>query len=523
MPAYPDADLTLPSVVAALHGSCRERDLLLTVIFHPCASRIGETAIIPRQRDAVPLIVGRRSPVFARGGGGPGCPLDEAHVSRQAIALVNEGDTVTLRRLPASSRCRVGGRELNESIELGQAQLDKGVPMLLGHSVVLLLRRVLRHNTDAAALSGEHGLLGESRYMASLHEQIDQVAASDLDVLIRGETGTGKELVAAAIHRASGRCSGPFICVNMAAIPPGLAVATLFGSARGAFTGASVASEGYFRQADGGTLFLDEIGDTPPEVQPQLLRALQQREVQAVGGAIHRVNVRVISATDAALEEDGCDFKAALRHRLGAFDIRLQALREHPEDIGILLGHFLQIGGVEAGFEHLLPGEHATAPEISGWAELFHSFLCYDWPGNVRELGNFSRQVALASGRGLTLPDSVGKALQEARQPAGQTIESGERALRRITDVGEAEFQRAWQAGACEVAATARQLGVSRQAVYRRVEDSPQYRLAGQVSQVELEAALARHDGEASAAAIDLQVSLSGLQSRLRASGLAWR
>ena len=523
MPLYPDADLTLPSVVAALPGDYRERDLVLTIIFHPSLSRIGETAILPRGKNDAAMILGRLEPGFARGPEQIGSGLGEGHVSRRALELVNRGDTVVLRRLPASSRCRVAGRELTGAIELDRARLERGVPMLLGHGVVLLLRLVPRGNPDAVRPAPGSGLRGSSAYLADLHREIARIAGIDSDVLIRGETGTGKELVANAIHRAGSRAGKALVSVNMAAIPSGLSAATLFGSARGSFTGANKAQEGYFLQAQGGTLFLDEIGDTPPESQPQLLRALQQREIQVVGGAIRRVDVRVISATDAALDGEGCNFKAALRHRLGACEIQLLPLREHPEDIGELLVHFLAVGSAEAGLSGLLPDEQSPAPEIARWAELFHSFLCHAWPGNVRELANYTTRIAVASGAGLTLPESVLNALRGGRSESPVVVqEAPAKTLRKIADIDRAEFDQAWQAGAYEVTNTARQLGVSRQAVYRWVEKSAQYRLAGQVPQAELERVLSLHGGDSQATAAALKVSLGGLRERLRASGLDW-
>ena len=155
-------------------------------------------------------------------------------------------------------------------------------------------------------------------------------------VLTQGDTSYPLELSWTALPEGGAKA--------LCSLPTDLAPAALFGSARGAFTGADKAAPGYFDQAQGGSLFLDEIGDTSADVQPLLLRALQQREIQAVGGPIRRVDVRVISATDAALEGVGCDFKAALRHRLGAIEILLPPLREHPEDVGELLLHFLPFG-----------------------------------------------------------------------------------------------------------------------------------------------------------------------------------
>ena len=522
MSTSPDPDLTVPSLVAALPGGNLELQLVLTIVFHPDTSRIGEQAAIPDLDTTSSWVLGRLGPAFCRDDGPAAEPLGDRHVSRQAISLCRSGDGMLVTRLPDSSRCRLGGRELRQSLELPQEQLRRGVRVLLGHSVVLLLRLAPEAAPGQANLPQQE-LLGGSVYMAGLRKQITRLAGSGLDVLIRGETGTGKELVAAAIHRASGRGDRAMVSINMAAIPPGLAAATLFGSARGAFTGATRANEGFFAQAQGSTLFLDEIGDTPAEVQPQLLRALQQREVQAVGGAIQKVDVRIISATDGALESESCDFKAALRHRLGAGEIHLLPLREHPEDIGELLLHFLTTQAEQQGCAGLLPAEGSPEGKIAVWAAIFHSFLGYSWPGNVRELANFAGQVLVASAEELALPDTVSLAFMQDDTAAPSVSSAAACPPRRsIREVDDQEFDSALRESGYEVATVARQLGVSRQAVYRRMGESSRYRLAGQVPEPELESALTQHAGDARAAAMELQVSASGLRSRLRDSSLLW-
>jgi len=520
-----DADLTLPSVISHLCACEDVQALLLTIIFHPDTTRIGETARIPDLPDTSPWVLGRRSPDFYRVGSDSASPLGERDVSRQAVALTRVGEGLVIRRLPEASRCRVDGSELDGEQELDRQRLQRGVAILLGHSVVLLLR--LARLAESATAPEIAELCGSSPYMQELRQRIDRIGRSGLDVLVRGETGTGKELVAAAIHRFSSRSTGPLVSVNMAAIPPGLAPATLFGNARGAFTGASHATEGYFGRANNGTLFLDEIGDTPAEVQPQLLRALQEREIQAVGGPVSRVDVRVISATDAPIEGEGCDFKAALRHRLGACEISLLPLREHPEDIGELLLHFLAVRTHALDCPNLLPGPGSPALEIASWAELFYACLRYDWPGNVRELANCASQVVVADAGGRVLPDAIRLALRrdtpnQRSRKQDEDRKTQEEARRRIRDIDEDQFEGALRASAYEVADVARQLGVSRQAVYRRMADSPRHRLAGQVPLDELEQALSLHGGNAHAAALELRVSPSGLRSRLRDSGLVW-
>ena len=517
-----DPDLTLPTLVGLPRAHDSAPRLLLTIIFHPDTGRIGETAELVGPPGSQPWVLGRYSPAFGRGGdAGPPAPLDEDHVSRRALEVAVEGDNVTLHRPDGSSRCRVGGRELEGRVALAPGQLQAGVALLLSHSVVLLLRLAPPGGAANSVVANATGLCGSSAYMNELRRQIALVGSSGLDVLVHGETGTGKELVAAAIHRASRR-SGPMVSVNMAAITPGLAAAALFGSARGAYTGATGASVGFFRQAQGGTLFMDEIGDTPLEVQPQLLRALQEREIQAVGGAVQRVDVRVISATDAALDGAGSDFKAALRHRLGACEIGLLPLRQHPEDIGELLLHFLGLSCRQLAHPGLLPQKDSPAPEIAVWAELFHSFLRYRWPGNVRERANFAGQVVVAAEGGVALPDNVRMALQGPPAQPEEATAVGSTPRRKIRDIDQREFDSAMQANDCEAANVARQLGVSRQGVYRRIGETPGYRLAGQVPLAELERALAEHGGDARAAARRLKVSCSGLRARLRDSQLVW-
>ena len=513
-----DSDRTLRSVTASLPGRSTGQQLVLSVIFHPCTARIGERAVISwPQEQQQPWILGRLGPAFGRGEAASELGLQDRHVSRRALEFTRSGDRLVLARPRDASRCRVLGRELSDKMELDRKQLQRGVPLMLGHSVVLLLRLVSAGGLAAAG--DDLGLRGSSPYMQRLREQILQAAGTDVDVLVRGETGTGKELVATAVHRLSGRSAGPLVSVNMAAVSAELAPAALFGAARGAFTGADKATVGYFRQAQGGSLFLDEVGDMPVEVQAQLLRALQQREVQSVGGAIHRVDLRVISATDAPLDGEGSDFKAALRHRLGAVEIGLLPLRQHPEDIGELaLACFsdsveaLQVAG-------LLPGEHSSARAVAGWAELFHRLLQHDWPGNVRELENICRQVVVASDRQLTIPTHVHESLNKCPMDNGTLPVAARRKLR---DVDAAEFEQVWGESGFEVMGCARLLHVSRASVYRRIQDSAQHRLANQVPFEELSSVLGDCAGDSANAAQRLRVSHTGLQVVLRNSPLEW-
>lgn len=508
-----DPDLTLPSVVASLGGNYSERELLLTIVFHPDTTRIGEAAAVVPHGGHRRWVLGRCSPDFGRTGDGPCAPLDDPHVSRQALALDISKDGVAFEKFRGSSRCRLDGEEFTGSASFDTAALRRGIPLLLGHSIVLMLRLGPRRDTTAASTTGESGLHGSSATMCALRAQVTRAAASDTDVLLLGETGTGKELVAASIHAQSERCDASLVTVNMAAIPPELAAAALFGSKRGAYTGAHQSTQGYFREASGGSLFLDEVGDTPDAVQPLLLRALQEREVQTVGGALQAVDLRVISATDVKIDGADSSFRAALRHRLGGFEIAVPALRRHPEDVGELLRHFIMQFVQDNGSADILPHADSPAITIAAWAEVFHAFVSYSWPGNVRELANFASQLVLASAHELTVPAELLRTLRQHRERASPPPNAG---LRRMQDVDFAEFDRAFAACRYEVAAVARRLGVSRQSVYRRIDETPGLCLASELPESELRAVMSAVAGDIQAAAEQLRVSVAGLRARLR-------
>jgi formate hydrogenlyase transcriptional activator len=240
--------------------------------------------------------------------------------------------------------------------------------------------------------------VAESAVMRDVVERIRLAAPSTTTVLIRGETGTGKEGLARMVHEFSPRFHAPFVAVNLAAIPEGLVESELFGHEKGAFTGAARRRAGRFEQADGGTIFLDEVGDAPPSVQVRLLRVLQERVVERVGGGEPvTVDVRVVTATNRNLEEMVArgTFRADLYYRLAVFPVELPPLRERPEDIRALAGYFL---ARHAAAMHRRP---PTVPE-----DVWRALEAHAWPGNVRELENFlQRALILSPGPTLALPD----------------------------------------------------------------------------------------------------------------------
>ena len=234
-------------------------------------------------------------------------------------------------------------------------------------------------------------LIGSSAKFRALLDSVDMVAPVDSAVLIQGETGTGKEVIARAIHEASPRRQNRFVALNCAAIPGALLESELFGHERGAFTGAFAQTKGRFQQADQGTMFLDEIGDLPLELQPKLLRVLQEREFERLGGSQPiKVNARVVAATNQNLEQLVLNkqFRADLYYRLNVIPITLPPLRERSEDIPHLVQYFVKT------FSARLSKPIHVVPE-----DVIEVLKAHDWPGNIRELQNFiERAVVLSPG-----------------------------------------------------------------------------------------------------------------------------
>jgi two-component system, NtrC family, nitrogen regulation response regulator GlnG len=286
-------------------------------------------------------------------------------------------------------------------------------PFDLDDAVRLAERSLAPREDEPAAEStsiatGHDALVGDTPAMRQLFRAIGRLAQAPLSVLVTGETGTGKELVARALHRESPRMRKPFVALNTAAIPAELLESELFGHEAGAFTGASKRHVGRFEQADGGTLFLDEIGDMPLSLQTRLLRVLAEGEFFRVGGReLIRVDVRVVAATHQDLEALVADgrFRADLLHRLDVVRLRLPPLRERRADVPVLAERFLQAAA----------GKFNATPKRFGKAAL-ERLLAHDWPGNVRELENLCwRLAALAPGDSIGVADLDGM-LAPARQ-----------------------------------------------------------------------------------------------------------
>jgi formate hydrogenlyase transcriptional activator len=265
-------------------------------------------------------------------------------------------------------------------------------------------------------------LIGDSPALEAVLEQVERVAPTNSTVLIQGETGTGKELIARAIHSISSRCGRPFVKLNCAAIPLDLLESELFGHERGAFTGAIAQRIGRFELADKGTLFLDEVGDIPLALQPKLLRVLQEQEFERLGGTrTHQVDVRLVAATNRDLTEmvKRGEFRSDLYYRLNVFPILVPPLRARREDIPTLVMHFVEIFCRRMGkqIKHIPP-------------DTMYALSSHRWPGNIRELQNLIERAVILSNFGVLpnpLPTTVSK--DPFIFPAATTLRDSERAL----------------------------------------------------------------------------------------------
>ncbi len=323
----------------------------------------------------------------------------------------------------------------------------------------LRMRRRVKELEDLAARPHRfQQILGKSAAMQQVFSLIEKVAPAEGSVLIEGETGTGKELVAPAIHRESLRKDGPFVPINCASIPGGLLESELFGHARGAFTGAQEKKQGLFVAADGGTLFLDEIGEMPPELQAKLLRAIQERRVRPVGSTSDvTFDVRIVSATNRDLRTAASegDFREDIFYRLATFQIQLPPLRQRREDIPLLVEAFLA--------QHAAQGRDIFFPP-----EVLRALVDYSWPGNVRELQSLvERCVYICEGETVQLDDLPEPMRQQIRPanryalPDDKNLEEVELDyIRHILDRCEGNRVRA-----------AEILGINRKTIQRKLND----------------------------------------------------
>ncbi|MDC0711650.1 sigma 54-interacting transcriptional regulator [Stigmatella sp. ncwal1] len=512
---------------------------VLTVVSHPAPHRAGERLVLGTLSSGHAVAVSRVGPDFVLPGATLGMPLADTFISRKPLLFESAGpDRVRLRVEEGGTQVLVGDQPLVGAREFSPEALREGVPLVLADRVVLLLHQSLSFTpSDDDAL----GMVGHGQGTRRVREDVLRVADLKVPVLIRGETGAGKELVARAIHERSPRRKGPFISVNLGAIPKELAAAELFGAKKGAYTGSTQEREGFFRAAHQGTLFLDEVGEAPAEVQVMLLRALETGEVYPVGGtAPVAVDTRLITATDADLEARIVQgtFKAPLLHRLAGYDIQVPPLRERREDIGVLFHHFAREELQSLGEGH---GLESLAAQGAPWlpASLAVRLVRFSWPGNVRQLRNLTRQIIIGS-RGMGALQATPRIEQElasagpaptgrapefspptpAATPAATPAEEPEAVRRKPSEVSDAELLEALRTSAWDLKAAAQRLGITRPSLYVLIDKSPSLRTAGDLSVEEISRCFRECKGDLDTMAQRLEVSKRGLQRRVRELGL---
>jgi two-component system, NtrC family, nitrogen regulation response regulator GlnG len=491
--------------------------LALRVLCHPDLSRVDETAVLFDDARTGSVRLNRKEPMFRAPDGRATSGLASARVSRRGLTFTQEADGSLRLRADGADSVWICEQPAHADQRLSRERLAQGMTLRLG-SYVLLWLGFLDVEPEQSPLAE---LCGGSACMRELRREILRVADLSISVLLRGETGVGKELVANALHRNSPRAKGPLVSVNMAAVPAPMAASELFGHVKGAFTGASAPRRGYFAEAQRGTLFLDEIGETASDVQPMLLRALEQGVIQPLGGKPEQVDVRVVAATDSNLEAAVAlgRFKAPLLRRFG-YEIYVPPLRARREDIGGLFVAFLRREHEALGGP-LPTGEQADqAPFLP--ADFVARLVAHDWPGNVRELLNLTRRFAVHNrGRARASINAellrlVGGAMEEA--PAARAVEApGASAGPRKTaaQLSDEDVARALQKHAYVLEATAAELGVSRSWLHKHLNDRPTFRKAKDLSRDEIERALAAHGADLSRAALALSVSPRGLRLRI--------
>ncbi|MCA9633129.1 MAG: sigma-54-dependent Fis family transcriptional regulator [Myxococcales bacterium] len=522
-PAHPGADTlselggdleTLKSdeFEARLGAQSSLERLCVRVLYHSDARRWGEVTRLGTLDAGQRFELSRGTPTFHRGNSMSGAPLADPHVSRNGlrIATTEVGVELTAPRGVASDGA--GAPLEHATVSYGELR-DTGFDFQLGRRVRLRLVAQRDHHGPGFGLTGQSSRLNE------LRQAVQRVSDLHVPVLIRGETGVGKERVARAIHDASPRAQSPCVCFNMALTTRETAASELFGHVRGAFTGAHQARAGLFERADTGTLFLDEIGELGFDVQAMLLRVLENGCFTPLGGSTERsADVRLLSATDAdlpAMIESG-KFRAALYHRLSGFVIQVPPLRSRSDDIPELALDFLR-----QELERIGEGARLGRwdPRAAPWfpPSLMQAMLAYHWPGNVRELANVVRQLVV-SNRGRGSYEADASLLEQLGKPVRDPAGAAER--RESREVSDADLLETLRAHQFSVGPAAAALGIPRSTLYGLMERSASVRKATELTKAELHRVLEQHQGNLASSAAELEVSERALRLRLRALGM---
>ena len=516
-------DYTLTSPLSA--STQQSRPLLaLTIVWHPDTTRIGEQFIDSGAQTENTIELGRFSPLF-RPTLGDALPIGYSGVSREPTRIVRmPNDQIKIS--PPTSRMivEVNGQVIEQAIELSPEQVEAGVIIGLGRTIFVCLhwmRCLPKHNPVV-------GFIGVSSAAIMTRDLIRLAACNQPPVLLLGETGTGKEVAAQAIHNLSPRATHKMISVNMAALNESLAAADLFGASKGAYTGAQSARNGFFFEAQNSTLFLDEIGNTPSAVQPMLLRVLETNEYRPLGASRDQNSTaRLITATDQDLYHSS--FNHALVRRLESFVIRIPPLRARREDIGLLILHVLkhnQVDGISA----------AQLP-----THFISEMLNFEWPGNIRQLANVFKRALLSLQMGEQLQlarmvetpriaatdsaalrqiSSVNNTLVPPLNPFESTIEKPAVERKKLRDLTEDDVISALNRHQWTIQYAADELGISRPSMYKLIEANRQIRRVEQIPFEEIKLQLNETKNNVEQCAALLKTPSEALRRHLRGLGV---
>lgn len=501
-------DYTASPMAAVRFGRGNENTTVpcVAILWHADTSMIGRIAPL-HLGDENQVEISRFSPEFRSLIGEDTAPLLDVHVSRQALRIEQTGRR-TYRFTPPASKmfAEVNGRRLYEPADFSLDELGEDIVINLSNAVVLALFKTIAPLSLKAAKSG---LVGTSGAIQAAWADIERFAKTNLPVLVRGETGTGKELAAKALHALSDRSATPFHSVNMATLSPALAAAELFGASSGSYTGADRNRRGLFEIADEATLFLDEIGDTPPDVQTMLLRALETGEYRKVGSTkTDHSDVRIIAATDRKIDQENNElsFSQPLFHRLESATVDLAPLRLRRSDIGLLLMHFFNkmVRDSNTMTKSQVPAT-LSAPKI---AEL----ALYSWPGNVRELANVAGHLALGKEPVFDRTGAGSMHTSAAIAPPSSIRQH----YRTPSTVSDEEMIAALDQTGWNIKRTAESLRISRTALYRLMEVSPNVRSADELEDPEIMFVMENHPKDFDTWVRQLRVPRDALKQRMR-------
>ena len=515
------SELTMTSPLASLTNN--DSPLLgLTVIWHPEMARIGEQFIATDRTGVIEL--NRFMPTFQHAGKA-GLPLGFGGISREPLHILRKADDSITIEPPASKMIvELQGQEIHQPHILTKQQLSNGVILGLGRSILLCLHWMycLPKNNPI------EGIIGVSSAAIKMRDQIRQIAATDLPVLLLGETGTGKEIAARALHQHSARKNKKLVSVNMAALNESLAAADLFGAQKGAYTGAQAMRQGLFLEAADSTLFLDEIGNTPATIQPMLLRVLETGDYRPLGATQDKVaTARLITATDQDLYN--ANFNQALLRRLENAVIHLPPLRDRREDIGLLILHLLST---------INSTQQSPLPALP--TALVSSIANYDWPGNIRQLKHVLQRIMLSLQAGnvadfaaLVAPvfTETKDALQSAQitqstlgykhnKKASIAINAPKFHRKKLQEITEQDVLQAMQNNRWTIQGAALELGISRPSMYKLIDEHSQIRRAEKIAPEEIRQTLASNAGDIDASAAVLKTPSEALRRVLKVIGM---